>query len=118
MIIYVTKPIDDWWGWQRPEDVFRHGLNIALVGTPFRSTGQWHELWDRAQHQARKAFDWDGEIREGPFISVLPHPESGGSEIIIAWKQDNSGTTFIVSPFRLPWVEAEETTRRMIWMEA
>jgi hypothetical protein len=49
---------------------------------------------------------WEGDIREGPFVSMLPFPGNNWSAPIIAWKQDNNGTTFIASPVSLPWVEA------------
>ena len=49
---------------------------------------------------------WEGDIREGPFIAGLPTNETGNDgHIMIAWKQDNNGDTFVVSPFKLPWLE-------------
>jgi hypothetical protein len=51
---------------------------------------------------------WEGDIRHGsgPFVCPLPDGDCG-SEYLIAWKQDNNGSTFIASPFCLPWLKRD-----------
>lgn len=70
---------------------------------------EWPELWESVQAAARQ-MGWEGDIREGPSVTVLPR-EPGEYEpghVIVAWKQHNNGTTFLASPIRLPWLETED----------
>jgi hypothetical protein len=69
-----------------------------------------HELMCRyiAARSIARRVHWEGDIRSGsgPFICPIPDGDSTG-EYLIAWKQNNNGTTFIASPFRLSWLEPE-----------
>lgn len=47
---------------------------------------------------------WEGDVTEGPFIFSLPDPHRSIMEIGFVWKQENNGTTFVLSPFQLPWL--------------
>jgi hypothetical protein len=49
--------------------------------------------------------DWEGDTKEGPYVFAVPDGESSGGELAVAWKQENNGDTFIVSPNRLLHVE-------------
>lgn len=106
MYLYVTGPIDDWSGWQKPEEMFRVRVRTDLP--PFelshRDADEWPRLWNQAQDAAGRQ-GGENDIREGPYVSVLPNPDGFCSEVIIAWKLNNNGTTFIASPFPLPWLE-------------
>ena len=51
---------------------------------------------------------WGGDIRTGETIYVFALPPSGqecGMDVGFVWKQDNNGTTFVLSPRRLPWLD-------------
>ena len=52
--------------------------------------------------QAAASVGWKGDFREYPRVIALPEP--GGCEMVFAfvWKQDNNGSTFIISPVEMP----------------
>jgi hypothetical protein len=103
MIVYRIPPIDQWSGWQKPRDVFT-GLDDADADSHLAA--DWKPLWATAKKMA-KFLGWEGDIREGPYVTVLPNApgEFAPGGIIIAWKQDNNGETFLASPRRLAWIE-------------
>ena len=102
MFAYALPPIDHWTGW-KTEGEFLNDLNgdyLPLGESEYLATKE------RALILARDA-GWEGDMREGPFIAGLPTHNTGDDrEVLIGWKQDNNGTTFIVSPYRLSWLEA------------
>lgn len=104
MIVYRLAPIDFWVGWNHKNDLFRE-ITTEELAYEFRDIEEWNWLWAVASALARR-IGWEGDIREGPYVSMLPNagcdPECS---VLIAWKQDNNGTTFIASPYRLPWLE-------------
>lgn len=108
MFVYEVEPIDDWGGWRLADDVFR--VCAATDGFPpsiaYRDASEWYPFWERAQASAgRPPLHWEGDIREGPYVSMLPDPDNGGTCFLVAWKQNNNGTCYIASPFALPWLE-------------
>lgn len=103
MIVYHIPPIDDWTGWQEPSEVFRARVDNLI--SEWLDAAEWSPMWAKAQELANKA-GWEGDIREGPYLTVLPYPP-GPPPIVIGWKQDNNGNTFIASPYELPWLDAE-----------
>ena len=111
MIVYCLIPIDFWQGWHRPSALFRVADDIINDG--IHDPDDWKRQWELAQAIATD-MGWEGDIREGPYVTVIPDQPGNYSDppILIAWKQDNNGTTFIASPFRLPWLEDESTTWR------
>lgn len=95
--VYALPPIDFWGGWSSVEDATTQWGGSRLI-----------ERW-RYERVLAEAFvlasdaGWEGDIREGPFIAGLPHEHAGGKPVfMIAWKQDNNGTTFVASPVQLP----------------
>lgn len=105
MFVYCVLPIDFWSGWQKPSDVFK--LNDGLHDEARHDAAEWRPMWEKAKTLASDV-GWEGDIRagEGPFVSVLPSGDGGAMPpVVIAWKQDNNGTTFVASPIRLPWLE-------------
>lgn len=105
MIVYELSPIDNWSGWQKPEAVFRLEIDDPTV----HDTTDWLPLWEKAKTLAGR-LGWEGDIREGPFVTVIPEDGLGGgpSAVVIAWKQNSNGTTFVASPYHLSWLEAHE----------
>jgi hypothetical protein len=84
---------------------------LTFLASPYEDNGPCSdpsEVVSRFQHATRLAtrIGWEGDFRNGPFISAMPAEHGNGySEFLIAWKQDNNGTTFIASPFPLLWLE-------------
>ena len=117
MFVYSLSPIDDWRGWQKPEDLFRATIDTSPDANPAGKDEplgafephRWARAWTSARAAARK-LQWKGDIRPGggPYITILPAAEPGGLPLfVIAWKQQDNGTTFVASPVRLPWLEVE-----------
>lgn len=48
---------------------------------------------------------WEGDFRSGttPHVVILPNEDA--PKIGLVWKQDNNGTTFVVSQVEMPWLE-------------
>jgi hypothetical protein len=120
MIVYCLPPIDFWAGWQKISDVYRIETPDEVGFYEFRDPDEWRRLWAQAKPLAQR-LGWEGDFREGPFVSVLPTGDCDCS-ILIAWKQDNNGTTFVASPYRLPWlenghVEFVDSDREPEWVE-
>ena len=107
MYIYSIDPIDFWPGWYKEADYLKSVDDVDdLVGNTF--VEEYQALKKRALAKALDA-GWEGDIREGPFVAGLP--SSGGDvRVMIAWKQDNNGTTFIASPVELPQLKQEAFT--------
>jgi len=103
LYVYCVQPIDDFHLWMRPSDVFN-----AFGSDDLREIKEFEDVFDTARTSAR-LIGWEGDIREGPFISMLPPNEGGSSSLfIVAWKQDNNGTSFVASPYILPWISNED----------
>lgn len=99
LYLYVLSPIDFWDGWVK-EDQF-----LARPGDEYEDGGKkrYANYLTRAFTAARTSH-WEGDVKDGPYISGLPGADTSCPEIMIGWKQYNNGTTFICSPFPLPWV--------------
>ena len=103
MFIYAIDPIDFWAGWlTEKEYTDRLPEKFAYTGDAEQMLEGFKGFRDAAFGFAKLFFGWDGDIREGPFVIGVPNDKC---EVIVAWKQDNNGTTFIASPHRLPWLK-------------
>lgn len=101
--MYRLSPIDFWDGWLTEEGYLRQLMDDACCATA--NLASYVRQRCRAETMARSC-GWGGDMREGPYISALPSDCEGGScEVMIAWKQDNNGETFVYSPYPLPWLE-------------
>ena len=88
----------------RLEDIANHDGFSGLSGGPIvlRGLNQFELDFERAKHLARD-HGWEGDFREGPFVMpVLIEIEVGYAFV---FKQDNNGTTFVLSPVPLPYLE-------------
>jgi hypothetical protein len=116
---YAVSPIDNDWDWERlplaesvAADIAReyavevvHARREGAGGFQSRDVGEFLSAIQEAKAAARKA-GWEGDYgQSAPRVFWLPDPEWFGFKYGFAWKQSNNGTTFIVSPFRLPWLE-------------
>ena len=109
--VYCTGPLDFWNGWHDAADIVRErGDGLTEYGE-----GKFvdKEEFDRCYAELiKKATDmgWEGDIIEGPFVSVFPQEEFNAyhPRIMIAFKQRNNGTCFIYSGW--PLVQFENDT--------
>jgi hypothetical protein len=112
MIVYQLAPIDFWYGWTSYEDALVAARRDHLADG---ETDKWcpaspAELtatFNRARNLARQLDGGPGEsLRndEGPYLCPLPLDDCGSYSFLLAWKLENNGTTFIASPFALPWL--------------
>lgn len=95
MIVHCLGPIDDWVEW------------TELVAEGEDALREFAEFCHLAG-----LLGWDGIIREGPFLTMLPgtDPDQGyacSRTRAIALKQDNNGTTFVGTYDLLPWLFRE-----------
>lgn len=97
---YEIPPID-WWAGTLPFEMYL----MTLHGPD--ETRAAYALLDQAKELALRQ-GWEGDMREGPFIFATP-PDDGCScfDIGVAWKQDNNGTTYVVTPRAMPWLVPE-----------
>lgn len=92
-------PIDFWVGW----------MTIDQFIDSFDEDGPFYEYSpsDLAQsfersitavfNTARK-IGWEGDFRQGPYIAPVIDGTNGSTRVLMAWKQDNNGTTFVAGP--------------------
>lgn len=109
---YHISPIDH--GWQflqsvgdiaaelasnEAREIARSGHALMIDDpTSAEFLNDWQEAKDAAYAQG-----WEGDFRQGPVVFWLP--TETGFTYAFAFKQDNNGSSFIVSPYRLPWME-------------
>lgn len=88
--IYVVSP----WDYDFP--LVRHGLDDDDFD---------HEsLLTKAKELLVKKTDWEGDVnQEG--VGVLPSDQEGSPYYYVIVKQQNNGTTYIVSEIPLPWLK-------------
>lgn len=99
MFIYSQAPIDHWQGWLTVPEA------AAKLCGGNNTEDALRCLADTLQEakQLAKVAGWEGDMREGPYITVLPNNDNTVA-CVIAWKQDNNGETFVASPYQLPWL--------------
>lgn len=70
----------------------------------------------RRDLEAAKSFakhaGWEGDFVRGPGVFWLPDSESRSFKYAFAWKQQNNGMTYVVSPLPLPWLGEAKTCRQ------
>lgn len=103
---YCLPPID--FGWENLKTVEDTAEEIGSTYARERAaygvaTGldlnEFLENWESAQDAAR-AEGWEGDFRHKPVVFWLPAGD--GFSYGFAFKQDNNGETFVVSPVELP----------------
>jgi hypothetical protein len=98
MFLYVLSPIDDWSGWTVVDDHMatlddRDAEIFLETFTPAKNAIEAHGWFEHDTH----TYPW--------FIAPLPSTDGDGyCEWMVATKITNNGTTFLVSPYRLPWL--------------
>lgn len=95
LYVYSPIPLDYWDGWS-----FADKALLASRNPVYR---QFPELLESAK-RAALAYGWEGD-GEWRYAPLAPLPDSHSCEWMFGVKQQNNGSTFIVSPFALPWME-------------
>lgn len=105
--VYAIEPID--WTWEflpTVEDIAvqfaRHDATLAVHGYSFDAPmlPELLRRLDQAKAQARSR-GWAGDYRTDATPRVFFVPGTGQFDYGFAWKQEDSGTTFVVSPVAL-----------------
>ncbi|MDF2784473.1 MAG: uncharacterized protein K0S95_1008 [Pantoea eucrina] len=106
---YAIAPID--WNWDFMDTVEQTVAKMAEKSALDFPHGDEHRLsevkqfindWEQARNLAYAGM-WEGDYREPPKVFWIPDDHSFTYAFV--WKQDNNGTTFIVSPVPLPHLE-------------
>lgn len=90
--VYELEPIDDWEGYYH---VFLEDLILGRI---------WCNLIYHAFMILKKHSSWELDVRSGPYISMLPGNEKDFAHWVVLIKQDNNGTTFLVSRYNLDYL--------------
>lgn len=108
---YGISPIDFNWEMVRTAadivlDVAQAAVEALTKGPSFYESeleiSDVLEQFDYAKALAREC-GWEGDFTEKPRLFWLP--AEGGFEFGFVWKQSNSGQTFVISPYPLPWLD-------------
>jgi hypothetical protein len=106
--VYEIPPVD--FGWRFLKTVAETAADLgasdggqAVSGASHEgpSVGEFASNWKAAQEAARDK-GWDGDFRQPAVVFWIP----GDTEFTygFVFKQDNNGTTYVVSPVALPSV--------------
>jgi hypothetical protein len=87
--IYERDPIDFWEGYYL---IFLEDLIMQK---------KWLNLIHHAMSLLNLYSSWEKDVRIGPFIAMLPGNEMEFAHWVVLLKQDNDGTTYIVSRYPL-----------------
>ena len=110
MYVYCLNPIDYWNGWHLASDIVCMDMNVDWVCEGTRIDPEIFFTKLRVAKVGARKLGWEGDISCGPYISALPVDDPGSPcPIMIAWKQSNNGTTFVASPYELPWLNGKYT---------
>jgi len=116
---YSGEPIDWWAGWMDPAEAvaasLRETMDMPGSGVAFKNASDLaadiEQLIQVASTFLRE-HGWEGDIR-GPrgtwMLTVIPDSDTNSSALVFSVKQDNNGTTFIVSPYELSWLTKNGT---------
>ena len=110
LFVYKVAPIDDWTGWRKlTEAASETHSGGPPCGPSFRTL--LARLLDACEI-ARREHNWEGDISimGGPYW--IPLPPGRDDKFLIAWKQSNDGTSFVASPFALPWLGTDHVFER------
>lgn len=108
---YEQSPIDH--GWEHLKTVEEMAKELGATEAMLRARGEnpahadiylldeflthWHEAKDAALDVG-----WEGDFRHAPRVFWVP--VDGQFTYGFAFKQDNNGSSFVVSPCEMPWL--------------
>ena len=107
---YEIPPIDH--GWDNLKTVRetaaalleRSGSTIRKNDVDDSDFQSFLRSWESAK-DAASVKGWDGDFRHEPVVMWIPNDTEFNYGF--AFKQDNNGTTYIISPVEMPWLESE-----------
>jgi len=104
---YTMPPIDWWYGWNKISDLTLPPEDCL----GFMEFVSFNSIQDVLRHldYTLCEFDsgWEGD-GDWMFSPIPKHDEDGDighCNMIFAIKQSNNGSTFILSPYELPWLK-------------
>ncbi|HCT4984470.1 TPA: hypothetical protein OTZ20_002895 [Pseudomonas aeruginosa] len=106
--VYEVSPID--YGWNFPQSlsdvIARFNADCSddvpkEQGYDLSMLKSFVDDWDSAK-MAAASKGWEGDFRHKPVVFWIPIEDR--FEYGFVFKQDNNGTTFVVSPVVLPWL--------------
>lgn len=103
---YAMSPLD--FGWGMLSTVQQHMKNIIDenghdLGATCRAIAEFHAFTERALEIGSK-IGWEGDYRSGGEPHVIILPDDCSPLLALVWKQDNNGSTFVVSQALMPWL--------------
>lgn len=102
---YHMPPIDWWIGWKSEcefiNDIVKWFGDLTDITSEINNVSEFKA----AAEIVAKKLGWEGDCREGPYYSGLPC--EGGFNFILAWKQDNNGSTFVFSEVPLSFLQRD-----------
>ena len=102
--VYAIDPIDHWVGWFTESDFIKSLDNSEFNW--FKSVLEDYQAFKQQALDQEHDVGWEGDMGEGPYVAGIP--SSGGElRVMMAWKQESNGTTFIASPVKLEYLEAD-----------
>lgn len=104
--VYAGGPLDFWGGWQNTTDVLTYERTDLRLPPGLKIDRDDFTPFIYSAKEIAHEMGWEGDMREGPYVSVLPDGEGGRSLFLVGFKQDNNGTTFIGSEVELPHLKA------------
>lgn len=109
---YDLPPID--WSWEYlptvEEMAKRFAADDAVLGLQGAPEYEPRMLPDFMRHfemakEMATEVGWEGDWKSYAKPRVFFLPGETNFEYAFAWKQDNNGTTFVISPQPLPWLD-------------
>ena len=97
--VYGCSPID--FRWEFLSTVSETSSVMHRADSP-DSSDEFLARWEEAQAEAKRS-GWEGDFRHEACVFWLPNVYEFWYGFV--FKQDNNGTTFVVSPVRLPWLD-------------
>lgn len=104
MFGYVLSPIDWFDGCIDLDDFIKNYQTRSVVDDDFQKHNEIHEILTRLLEGMKFSKWWEGDLREP--IKVFAVPGDGKTDVGFIWKQDNNGTTFVLSPVPLQHLES------------
>lgn len=110
--VYNIHPID--WGWSNLKTVSQTISDFAkskdMRDTPNPVPNDLDEeliksflgMWEAAKEKAKEK-GWEGDFRDEPCVFWLPTEQYFDYGFV--FKQENNGSTFVVSPYPLSWLD-------------
>ncbi len=99
---YVVAPLDYFDGCINLDDFIKNYQAKSIVNDDFQKYNEIYEILTKLLESMKFSDWWEGDLKES--IQVFSIPGDGETDIGFIWKQNNNGTTFVVSPIPLPYL--------------